>query len=584
MLAAVMAYKRRETWQNIKIFFGADTHPLNLAIFRITAFIILLSSIYEQDIIFYCKLPIEFRVAPTGLAALLSYLPINETWIRTSLLLLSICCATGILGLFSRLSAFFSAVLGCYILGITQCYGKVVHFHHVVWFPMILAASRCGDAFSCDAIIASWKRADRGIMNAPENSIAYALPIRFTWILIGICYFFPGFWKFWNVGIRWGVNLQYILYAKWFALGDWTPLFRIDHYPTLLKYSGSAAMIFEISFLFLIFFDKIRPLAVIGGLIFHNTTNLFMKILFWQLQAAYVCFVDWKIVFERLGLWLYRDKMRVLYDGNCRICRRAMATLKVFDIFCRIDYVNAMDGQDLRKHGLDRMDPAALMKDMYTVKNDKHWAGFYSYRALASRIPFLWPVLPFLYLWPVPMLGKSIYRRIADSRTCDLTGGSKAGVRPDRQGLPLRRRAIIVVGSFLVIINALFGAFRLRDGWPFACYSTFDRVPGDRKKFFVLSVLDIEGRTIPLKAPPISFVSEGFLSLKWQTWLAKILSNPQETARRKQTRSFIDLLAGQDAALQRAAMVRIEEVACSVIPERQKENPIYRKLKWESKI
>ena len=44
-------------------------------------------------------------------------------------------------------------------------------------------------------LVAAWKRANRGVTDPPGPSRTYALPIRFVWLLMGLIYFFPGFWN-----------------------------------------------------------------------------------------------------------------------------------------------------------------------------------------------------------------------------------------------------------------------------------------------------------------------------------------------------------------------------------------------------
>ena len=97
---------------------------------------------------------------------------------------------------------------------------------------------------------------------------------------MGVIYFFPGLWKIITSQLYWAFsdNMKYQLYEKWFLLDGWTPFFRIDHYPFLYKLGGLMTLLFETSFIFLILFPKTRMLAAISGLLFHNFTNLFMKI------------------------------------------------------------------------------------------------------------------------------------------------------------------------------------------------------------------------------------------------------------------------------------------------------------------
>ena len=93
-------------------------------------------------------------------------------------------------------SAFFVGILGFYILGIEYFFGNVSHtHHHIVWFSLILAFSRCGDALALDS---------KGKNYGPSTT--YTIPIRIIWILIGILYFFPGFWKIYHSGPEWALH------------------------------------------------------------------------------------------------------------------------------------------------------------------------------------------------------------------------------------------------------------------------------------------------------------------------------------------------------------------------------------------
>ena len=118
--------------------------------------------------------------------------------------------------------------------------------------------------------------------------------------------------------------------------------------------------------------------------------------------------------------WLYKEKVAVLYDGNCRLCRRTMEFFRVFDWFGSIDYLNAFDAKQIAAYGLGWLDAKGLMADMHVVRGKKIWKGFAAYRVLAGRIPLFWPLWPFLYIWPVPAIGGRIYRRIADTRSCEV--------------------------------------------------------------------------------------------------------------------------------------------------------------------
>ena len=48
----------------------------------------------------------------------------------------------------------------------------------------------------------------------------YGLPVRVIWLLFGVLYFFPGFWKYWRSGLDWAFtdNMKYPLYWNWQGL------------------------------------------------------------------------------------------------------------------------------------------------------------------------------------------------------------------------------------------------------------------------------------------------------------------------------------------------------------------------------
>ncbi len=122
------------------------------------------------------------------------------------------------------------------------------------------------------------------------------------WAVIGLIYFFPGFWKMWSNGMDWFMtdNVRNQMYQKWFALGDWRPFFRLDHYPILYNAGGLFTVIFELFFIPLLLNKSTRKIGILMGLIFHLGTYLFLNIFFVVLVIAYFSFVNWhKIPFLR---------------------------------------------------------------------------------------------------------------------------------------------------------------------------------------------------------------------------------------------------------------------------------------------
>src|SRR5262249_38810762 len=131
-------------------------------------------------------------------------------------------------------------------------------------------------------------------------SIAYALPLRFVWLLIGVSYLMPGLAKL-AAGPQWvfSDNLANLMHGFWLTKG-FTPALRIDRYPLLIRSAAAATVIFEVGFLPALFFPRLRRLAVAGGVAFHLLTMIYLHIAFYGLLVCYVAFVDWAALLAAL--------------------------------------------------------------------------------------------------------------------------------------------------------------------------------------------------------------------------------------------------------------------------------------------
>jgi predicted DCC family thiol-disulfide oxidoreductase YuxK len=579
LVAAPLLFWRRAP-RFIKEFFGAVSAPLNLAIFRIVLFVVVFFSFSVHNIAWYGSIPQELRFPPPGLYLVLQHLPLNEDLAWYTSLLLVIFCLTSIAGLFTRFSIIASLFLSLYVLGIPQFFGKVNHYHHLVWFMAILAVSPCADVLSIDAVRASWKRADRGITEPPEPSQAYALPLRFVWLIMGVIYFSAGFWKVWTAGIAWGWsdNPRNLMYNKWMELSGWTPVFRIDHYPFLYKISGVSTLLFELSFIFLIFFPSVRFLAPLGGLVFHNMTNLFMRISFVGLQACYVAFVDWRKLFRYVGRKLFKKDMYIVFDGNCKRCRRTIASFRVFDILERVIYVNALDDTALRTHQLSWLNADEILRDIYAVVGQETWAGFSSYRVWIKRLPLLWPLLPFLYLWPIELLGQRIYRHVADSRACD---PSEARSLAFQKNASNRKAIALIAGTgALITYAAVLTAVGKIYTWPISGYPTFEDIDKPEVDVLVIAVEKQDGSLTQIS--PLKQESLGELPPeRLMGMLNHLLAVENETERRARLQAFWRLWSQANPNLRTAVDVKFYRDTLSSLPENQGNDPIRRKLVYE---
>jgi len=452
-------------------------------------------------------------------------------------------------------------------------FGKINHYHHLIWFILIMAVSPCADVLSIDAVRKSWSRADRGVTDPPEAATVYALPLRFVWLLMGVIYFQAGFWKIWTSrgAWVWGDNPRNIMYNKWTELAGWTPLFRIDQHPLFLKISALSTVAFELSFLFLIFCGTVRWLAPAGGLAFHSATNLFMRISFWNLQGCYVAFVDWSRVGKWIGKRLFAEDMFLLYDGNCQLCRRTIASFRVFDILARVTYVNALDSAAWESAGLSAFDGAALMRDMQVVVGAKTWRGFPAWREWMKRLPLFWLAVPFMYAWPITWLGNRLYRRVAEARVCAITEKHPALVSPRKPIL-----ATALAGCLLTYLAVLSSVGKLQS-WPMSAYPNFEDLDPPEARLLTIVTEDEQGKIRelrPIENRSLTEMSpERLMALQY-----RLLSIGDESERLRRLEAFWQVCQSEDPSLRRLNIRRFYRDTVSTLPENRNQAPIKREL------
>jgi predicted DCC family thiol-disulfide oxidoreductase YuxK len=333
-------------------------------------------------------------------------------------------------------------------------------------------------------------------------------------------------------------------------------------------------MICEMSFIAIIFFPRVRQLLALGGIMFHSMIYMFMNISFFTLVAMYVVFFNWAALFHKLGRWLFKDDMFVLYDGNCGICRRTVATLRAFDLFGRITCVNALDPQTIDRHHLHRFEQRALI-DMHAVRGATHWIGFAAYRAIAWRVPLLWLVLPWLYLQPIAKIGQRVYRRVADSRVCRLPRAAIQPVTARSQRLPLSIYATIAVGGFLVAGNMFFGAMQVEAGWPLACYPRFNGLRGPTIDSLQVVALTPTGQRIPLSNEIIQsdFAPEQFVAV-----VKRLLRTDDQAVLEQRFRALWSVWADEEPALRQASKVQFYKVNIALNPDQPQAAPLHSDL------
>ena len=277
----------------------------NLAAVRIVVCSVLLGFTFatEERILHQASLGTHMLVPPFGMKSILSIFPPNAETVKWLLLSYKVLCVSALVGFGTPLSLLTTALLGTYVLGIPNFYGKVDHYHHVVWFPLILAFSRCSRVFSIDAVI--FKNLNLA-SDTNLKSIEYALPIRIIWLCFGVIYFFPGLWKLINAGYAYiiGNNVSLMIQKNSIERG-FEPILRLDALPLFSQISGLGTIVWELSFIFLVIALPYRALLASSAVLFHQGTWLMMNIDFLWHQLLLLCFLDFHQIYTYL-----REKCR----------------------------------------------------------------------------------------------------------------------------------------------------------------------------------------------------------------------------------------------------------------------------------
>ncbi len=432
------------SWQNptlFRDFFSAKTHPLNLAVLRIAYFATLFPRVNLEGLKTYLQTPKSLWDAPPGLEWFIQLIPQSDTFIVGLYAVFAVACLAGLLGMCTRTACIVATVSAFVLMGIPQFFGKINHYHHIIWVGAILATSRCSDVLSIDALWSAFR--GRQPVEKPEAANVYALPMRMILLFLGVIYFFPGFWKYVVSGPEWFMsdNLRSRVLLRMFVSEGWEPMLRIDQYPWLCRFAGLTTILMEIGFVFLVFNRLGRWVAAVGGLTFHFLVKQMLNISFWPIQVYYLAFADVHRVLTRLGRWLRPQGVQLSFDPDNPAACRMVSMLHTLDVFDVVSPV-AAKASDQNPSGI-------------AVQQKTGWRAIVS---VAMSSPAVLLALPLALL-------ESRVKRPVESRRIE-----------SRPSVPRNRvLGVMTVGTTILLVNILCG-FTMTDTWPFGVYPTFARI------------------------------------------------------------------------------------------------------------
>ena len=331
--------------------------------------------------------------------------------------------AMACVGLFTRYAIAVAFVIGFYMLGAMHSFYKVNHSDAGLLLAMfVLSFSRCGDAFSIDAIRQAARH--RGQFRfAPSGEYSWPLHmIRLVWATI---FFLAGVAKLRQSGFEWMFtdNMMNLILRKQV---NWEPptelgLFFVK-YPWTCVAMSAGAVVIEIAAP-LVLISRIARLLIVPSMLgMQIGIRLIMGDDFTQFMSIYLFFVPWALV----GAWTLRSvpakpSVEVLYDGNCGLCGKTVAVLRRIDLFGRLRFRDVVADWQAIQADHKQLDRDAVLMDMHVVSHAGQVSvGYEAYRRIARSVPLGWLCLPLLYLPGVSYIGRRVYRRVADHR---MSGG-----------------------------------------------------------------------------------------------------------------------------------------------------------------
>jgi predicted DCC family thiol-disulfide oxidoreductase YuxK len=330
--------------------------------------------------------------------------------------------ATAAIGLFTNLSCLVSAALGLYLLGLPHNFGQTYHFDAAIVLAFgVLAFSRCGDAWSIDALRRAARRPDRS--HIVPCSGEYTWPIRIMWVTISLIFCAAGLAKLSTSGFEWVMSDQMALLLQrvQYHISDADPVTNWGSYvapiPWLARSFAATTIVVETLYPLALFRTPLRPVIVIAGIALVVGIRLLMGPTFEHFLLVNGFWMPWDRIGARVRAQLQSGvQVTVIYDGRCGLCRPTAAVLRRLDLLERVRMLDLWTQWALIQRLAPSLTRDAALRDMHAVRSGRLTRGFDAYREIARSLPLGWMVLPLVYLPPVARVGRRWYRIVADRR------------------------------------------------------------------------------------------------------------------------------------------------------------------------
>jgi predicted DCC family thiol-disulfide oxidoreductase YuxK len=363
---------------------------------------------------------------PVGLATLLLE-PFPVAVFQCIFLIMLLANVAFLLGWRYRITGPLFGVLTVFVMCYRNSWSMIYHSDNLlVLDALILGFSRAADAFSLDSLTRSAPGQPPAGAPGAEPSWRYGWPIRLICAITVAAYFLAGVAKVagplgwsWATGEALRGQLAVDALRKEF-LGDGAPalVFTLYGQVGLFWVIGIGTLVLELGAPAALFHRWIGWLWAIGALMMHWGIYFIMGIQF-DYSMSGVIFAAFFPV-ERL-LPRKTSPLVVLFDGRCGLCQASRRWAAKLDWFGRVAWLNFRDPQV--RAAVPQLSDAQLEEEMWVVTADGRMKpGFAGWRRLMNGFPLTFLPSLLLFVPPIPLIGKRVYRYIARRRrlSCQL--------------------------------------------------------------------------------------------------------------------------------------------------------------------
>ncbi len=282
----------KTSWQNftaaIERFFYAPEMPYGMALVRITLPLVMMSMILPRWPFAREIFSSDGATAPLAIGyGYVNLLPEFSGAVAVALFsLLTVSLFTISLGLCTRASLIVCVVLYTYFCNLDAVSTMTKYSVITTHVLLLLACSNCGRLWSIDAWLSKAAATD------PNFAIGPAWPRRCMQLLIGFVYFGAAITKMNTPTFLTGDQLQFWMLTHINFRHPLGEVFAL--YPVLLKGMAYVTIVWEVTFIFLVWRGFWRPWVLAIGVIFHFLTVLTLGLMIFPMCcfSCYLAFAD----------------------------------------------------------------------------------------------------------------------------------------------------------------------------------------------------------------------------------------------------------------------------------------------------